>query len=83
MEHHGAHRHGRRGCRPHRGVDPLYPSTSSVGHRALRQVVLAVVLFVDATEVEGGFFGKEPKLTARLLLIALPLSLSSPWRSER
>ena len=39
------------------------------------EVVLAVVLFVDATEVEGGFFGREPKLTARLLLIALPLSL--------
>ena len=34
-----------------------------------------MVLFVDATEVEGGFFGKEPKITARLLLIALPLSL--------
>ena len=47
--------------------------TSVVEHFV--EVVLAVVLFVDATEVEGGFFGKEPKLTARLLLIALPLSL--------
>jgi sodium/hydrogen antiporter len=38
------------------------------------EVVLAVVLFVDATEVPGGIFGREPKITARLLGIALPLS---------
>jgi sodium/hydrogen antiporter len=58
------------------GSDPLYVinlETSSIEHFV--EVVLAVVLFVDATEVGGGFFGKEPKLTARLLLIALPLSL--------
>jgi NhaP-type Na+/H+ or K+/H+ antiporter len=58
------------------GSDPLYfidLETSSIEHFV--EVVLAVVLFVDATEVGGGFFGKEPKLTARLLLIALPLSL--------
>jgi sodium/hydrogen antiporter len=58
------------------GSDPLFTinlDTSSIEHFV--EVVLAVVLFVDATEVGGGFFGKEPKLTARLLLIALPLSL--------
>ncbi len=58
------------------GSNPLYVidlETSSIEHFV--EVVLAVVLFVDATEVEGGFFGKEPRLTARLLLIALPLSL--------
>ena len=58
------------------GSDPLYRldlDTSAIEHFV--EVVLAVVLFVDATEVEGGFFGKEPKITARLLLIALPLSL--------
>ncbi|MEP6648290.1 MAG: cation:proton antiporter [Lapillicoccus sp.] len=59
------------------GSNPLYVidlDTSIVEHFV--EVVLAVVLFVDATEVEGGFFGTEPKLTARLLLIALPLSLA-------
>jgi len=58
------------------GSDPLYRldlDTAAIEHFV--EVVLAVVLFVDATEVEGGFFGKEPKITARLLLIALPLSL--------
>jgi NhaP-type Na+/H+ or K+/H+ antiporter len=58
------------------GSSPLYVidlEASAIEHFV--EVVLAVVLFVDATEVEGGFFGKEPKLTARLLLIALPLSL--------
>lgn len=39
------------------------------------EVVLAVLLFVDATEVRRGFFGGEPRLVARLLAIALPLSL--------
>src|SRR4029078_6557803 len=61
---------------PHAGSQPLYQldlDTSAIEHFV--EVVLAVVLFVDATEVEGGFFGKEPKITARLLLIALPLSL--------
>ncbi len=38
------------------------------------EVVLAILLFVDATESPGGVLGREPKLTLRLLLIALPLS---------
>ncbi|WP_144797749.1 cation:proton antiporter [Microbacterium paludicola] len=40
------------------------------------EVILAILLFVDATEVEGGVFGKEGKVIARLVLIALPLSLA-------
>lgn len=39
------------------------------------EVILAILLFVDATEVKGGVFGKEGKVIARLVLIALPLSL--------
>jgi sodium/hydrogen antiporter len=39
------------------------------------EVVLAILLFVDATETPGGIFGREPKLTARLLGVALPLTL--------
>lgn len=39
------------------------------------EIVLAILLFVDATEVRGGLFGGEGRVTARLVLIALPLSL--------
>ena len=38
------------------------------------EVILAVLLFLDATDA-GGFFGQEPRLAARVLLIVLPLSL--------
>lgn len=39
------------------------------------EIILAILLFVDATEVRGGVFGKEGRAIARLVLIALPLSL--------
>jgi len=39
------------------------------------EIILAILLFVDATEVKGGIFGKEGRVIARLVLIALPLSL--------
>jgi len=39
------------------------------------EIILSILLFVDATEVRGGIFGGEGKVTARLVLIALPLSL--------
>lgn len=41
------------------------------------ELILALLLFVDATEVRKGLFGGEPTVSARLLLIALPLSLLS------
>ncbi|MFE3189283.1 cation:proton antiporter [Nocardia sp. NPDC059240] len=41
------------------------------------EIVLAVLLFVDATEVRGGLFGRNPGAALRLLLIALPLSLAA------
>jgi NhaP-type Na+/H+ or K+/H+ antiporter len=43
------------------------------------EVILAILLFTDATEVPGGMLGREPRLTLRLLLIALPLSLALAW----
>ncbi|WP_082398883.1 MULTISPECIES: cation:proton antiporter [unclassified Pseudonocardia] len=43
------------------------------------EVVLAILLFTDATEVPGGVLGREPRLTLRLLLVALPLSLLLAW----
>ncbi|MDR6317473.1 cation:proton antiporter [Actinoplanes couchii] len=40
------------------------------------EIILAVLLFVDATEVHGGrLFGAEPGMAVRTLLIAMPLSL--------
>ncbi|MBS1673496.1 MAG: cation:proton antiporter [Actinobacteria bacterium] len=39
------------------------------------EVILSLLLFADATEVRGGFFGGEGKVTARLVLIALPIAL--------
>jgi NhaP-type Na+/H+ or K+/H+ antiporter len=42
----------------------------------MAEIVLAVLLFVDATEVRGGrLWGSSPGLAARVLLIAMPLSL--------
>jgi NhaP-type Na+/H+ or K+/H+ antiporter len=58
------------------GSDPVFTidlETSSFEHTV--EVVLAILLFVDATETPGGIFGREPKLTARLLGVALPLTL--------
>jgi NhaP-type Na+/H+ or K+/H+ antiporter len=43
------------------------------------EVILAILLFTDATEVPGGILGREPRLTLRLLLVALPLSLATAW----
>lgn len=45
-----------------------------IAERAV-ELILALLLFVDATEVKGGYFGGERAITARLLCIALPLSL--------
>lgn len=39
------------------------------------ELILAVLLFVDATEVRGGFLAGERSIVTRLLVVALPLSL--------
>lgn len=43
------------------------------------EAILAILLFVDATETPGGVLGREPRRTLRLLLIAVPLSLLLAW----
>ncbi|OMC32665.1 sodium:proton exchanger [Mycobacterium sp. GA-1841] len=40
------------------------------------EIILAVLLFVDATDVRGGFLGADPRSALRLLFIALPLGLA-------
>ncbi|WP_020659992.1 cation:proton antiporter [Amycolatopsis benzoatilytica] len=50
-------------------------NTEAVQHAA--EIILAVLLFVDATEVRGGrLWGGYPGLVARALLIAMPVSLA-------
>ncbi|NDK88192.1 sodium:proton exchanger [Gordonia desulfuricans] len=39
------------------------------------EIILALLLFVDATEVRGGFLGHDRGAALRLLFIALPLSV--------
>lgn len=39
------------------------------------EIILAVLLFTDATEVRGRIFGERARLSARLILLALPLSV--------
>lgn len=39
------------------------------------ELILALLLFVDATEVRGGLFGGERAVSTRLLAVALPLAL--------
>jgi sodium/hydrogen antiporter len=43
------------------------------------EIVLAILLFVDATEVPGGVLGREPRIMLRLLGLALPLALILTW----
>lgn len=51
-------------------------NTETVQHVA--EIILAVLLFVDATEVRAGrFWGNWPGVVARLLFVALPLSLGA------
>jgi sodium/hydrogen antiporter len=40
------------------------------------EFILAMLLFLDATEVRGGFLGRDPRSAVRLLFIALPLSVA-------
>jgi sodium/hydrogen antiporter len=43
------------------------------------ELVLAILLFIDATEVPGGILRRERSVLTRLLVIALPLSLILAW----
>lgn len=50
---------------------------NTVAAERVVELILAVLLFVDATEVKGGYFGGEPRIAFRLLLIAMPLSIAA------
>src|SRR5687768_5647703 len=51
-------------------------NTETAQHAA--EIILAVLLFVDATEVRAGrLWGAYPALVSRVLLVAMPLSLAA------
>ncbi|MFY9713122.1 MAG: cation:proton antiporter [Microbacterium sp.] len=56
-------------------VDAFATAIDAPPTEKIVEVILAILLFVDAIEVKGGLFGNEGKVTLRLVLIALPLSL--------
>jgi sodium/hydrogen antiporter len=43
----------------------------------IAEVILAILLFVDATEIKGGLFGRDPRSALRMLFIAMPLALAA------
>lgn len=56
-------------------VDAFGTAIDSPTSEKIVEVILAILLFADATEVKGGIFGREGKVIARLVLVALPLSI--------
>ena len=56
-------------------VDAFSTAIDSPISEKIVEVILAILLFADATEVKGGIFGREGRVIARLVLIALPLSI--------
>jgi NhaP-type Na+/H+ or K+/H+ antiporter len=56
-------------------TEPLTQLVDAHATEHVVEVILAVILFADATQVHGGFFGGETRVIARLVLIGLPLSL--------
>ncbi|GAC58878.1 putative CPA1 family transporter [Gordonia hirsuta DSM 44140 = NBRC 16056] len=56
------------------GMDLAEPLYSPVTERVV-EMILALLLFVDATEVRGGLLGRDRGGALRLVLIALPVSL--------
>lgn len=56
--------------------DDLASELNTDAAERIVELILAVLLFLDATEVRGGFFAGERSTVVRLLAIAFPLSLA-------
>ncbi len=62
--------------------DVLAKSLNTDTAQHVAEIILAVLLFIDATDIRGGLFGSEPRAAMRVLFIAMPLSLrSARWGS--
>lgn len=57
--------------------DGLESSLDAEVAEHVAEIILAVLLFVDATDVRGGLFGTERRGAVRLLFVAMPLSLAA------
>lgn len=56
--------------------DVLADSLNTDTAQHVAEIILAVLLFIDATDIRGGLFGSEPRGAMRMLFIAMPLSLA-------
>ncbi len=56
--------------------DVLAESLNTDTAQHIAEIILAVLLFVDATDIRGGLFGSQPRAAMRMLFIAMPLSLA-------
>jgi NhaP-type Na+/H+ or K+/H+ antiporter len=56
--------------------DVLVESLNTNAAQRAAEIILAVLLFVDATDIRGGLFGSQPRAAVRVLFIAMPLSLA-------
>lgn len=57
--------------------DALSETLNTEVAQRIAEVILAILLFVDATDVRGGLLGRDPRAALRMLLIALPLGLAA------
>lgn len=57
--------------------DEVAASLNTDAAEHIAEVILAVLLFVDATDVRGGLFGREPRSALRVLFVVMPLSLGA------
>lgn len=55
--------------------DELNATLNTEVAQRIAEVILAILLFVDATDVRGGLFGRDPRSALRVLFIAMPLGL--------
>jgi NhaP-type Na+/H+ or K+/H+ antiporter len=56
--------------------DMLAATLNTDTAQAVAEVILAILLFIDASDVRGGLFGRDAKSAVRILLVAMPLGLA-------
>lgn len=57
-------------------ADELNATLNTEIAQRMAEVILAILLFVDATDVRGGLFGRDARSAVRVLFLAMPLALA-------
>lgn len=57
--------------------DELNATLNTEVAQRMAEVILAILLFVDATDVRGGLLGRDPRSAVRVLFVAMPLALAA------